>query len=185
MTSLKTNLLILAVLALGLSACSDKSKPNIEIIQDFMESPALKAQEYDESAPDHRGMRTPPSHTVPIGFEAYKYSGDLAGADKNVNPMAQDFSEEVLMKGQKAYETHCMVCHGMKAEGGESTSVGQMMALKPPTLNSDKVKGWTDGHIYHVITEGQGLMNPYAAHVPQSARWQLVNYIRHLQKNAN
>jgi hypothetical protein len=29
---------------------------------------------------------------------------------------------------------------------------------------------------------GQGVMGPYASHIPQKYRWQVVNYIRHLQK---
>ena len=93
-------------------------------------------------------------------------------------------SVETLMTGQKMFETHCMVCHGMNGGGGENTSVGQMMALKPPALTSAKILGWNDAQIYHVITQGQGVMGPYASHVPQKFRWQLVQYVRHLQKQA-
>jgi hypothetical protein len=55
--------------------------------------------------------------------------------------------------------------------------------LKIPALNTDKIKGWTDGEIYHVITQGQGVMGGYKSHIPQAYRWQVVNYIRYLQKN--
>lgn len=171
------------LVAATLVGCGGGDKPNIELIQDFMESPALKAQEADETAPNGIGNRVPPSNTVPVGFKPYAHKGDLAGADKMINPFADSTDSAVVMKGQKVYETHCMVCHGQKGKGDGPVSV--KMALKPPSVLSDKVKGWTDGHIYHVITEGQGLMNPYAAHVPQDVRWQLVNYIRFLQKNSN
>jgi len=60
--------------------------------------------------------------------------------------------------------------------------VGTKMAKVPPPLISDKIKGWSDGGIYHVITMGQGTMGPYASHIPQQYRWQVVNYIRQLQK---
>jgi hypothetical protein len=70
----------------------------------------------------------------------------------------------------------------MNGEGSEKATVAQLMALKPPPMVSDKIKGWTDGQIYHVITAGQGVMGPYATHVPAKSRWQVVNYIRHLQK---
>jgi mono/diheme cytochrome c family protein len=164
-----------------LSACSNTLKPNVELIQDMMESPAVKAQEYDESSPDGIGMRVPAENTAPVGFKPYAFKGDVAGADKNINPMAGDFSETVLVKGQKLYFTNCAICHGDTGKG--DGNVASLMMLKPPTLHSDKVKGWTDGHLYHVITEGQGLMGPYAAHIPQKYRWQVVNYIRFLQKN--
>lgn len=173
---------------LALSACGPRgNNPNVEIIQDMMESPAIKAQEYDESSPGHSGMRVPPEHTVPVGFEPYKYGNDAEAASKGLkNPLAGKTDEETMLTGQKYYETNCAVCHGFKGEGGEAAKsvVSAKMALKPPAVVSDKVKGWTDGHLYHVITMGQGVMGPYASHVPQQYRWQVVNYIRFLEKQS-
>ncbi len=85
--------------------------------------------------------------------------------------------------GLKFYSTNCAICHGERGEGGEKLSVGEKMALKPPSLLTEKVNKWTDGQIYHVITVGQGVMGPYASHIPQKYRWQVVNYIRTLQKS--
>ncbi|MBO9665724.1 MAG: cytochrome c [Bdellovibrio sp.] len=172
--------------ALALSSCGPRgNNPNVEIIQDMMESPAIKAQEYDESSPHHSGMRVPPEHTVPEGFEPYRYATDLDGAIKNLkNPLAGKMDDETLVVGQKYYETNCAVCHGYKGEGGVAAKsvVSEKMALKPPALLTDKVKGWPDAHLYHVITVGQGVMGPYASHIPQKYRWQVVNYIRFLEK---
>lgn len=173
--------------ALALSSCGPRgNNPNAELIQDMMESPAIKAQEYDESSPDHRGMRVPPEGTAPVGFEPYRYATDVEGASKMKNPLAGDMDNNTLLVGQKYYETNCAICHGSKGEGGveAKSSVAEKMALKPPAVVSDKVKGWTDGHLYHVITMGQGVMGPYASHVPQKYRWQLVNYIRFLEKQS-
>lgn len=174
---------IAAVLALG--ACSnDKSQPNYELIQDFMESPAIRAQEFDAASANNSGMRIPPENTQPRGFKPYLYGNDVERASReNKNPIAGDNSEEVLLTGGKMYETHCMVCHGMNGEGGANASVAQKMALKPPPLTSDKVKNMSDGQIYHIITKGQGVMGPYESHVLQKHRWQLVNYMRSLRKN--
>ncbi|WP_413587314.1 c-type cytochrome [Bdellovibrio sp. HCB274] len=172
--------------AFALTSCGPRgNKPNVEIIQDMMESPAIKAQEYDETSPHHSGMRVPPEGTVPQGFEPYRYATDLEGAIKNLkNPLAGKMDEETLLVGQKYYETNCAVCHGYKGEGGEAAKsvVSAKMALKPPPMLSDKVKGWPDAHLYHVITVGQGVMGPYASHIPQKYRWQVVNYIRFLEK---
>jgi len=167
-----------------LPSCTDHAKPNVELIQDMMESPAIKAQEYDESSPNHSGMRVPPEGTQPVGFIPYRYAKDIAGAAHNQNPFAGDMSEETLKVGLKYFQTNCAVCHGSHGEGGEKNPVGEKMALKPPQLTSAKINGWTDGQIYHVITMGQGVMGPYASHIPQKYRWQVVNYIRHLQKEA-
>lgn len=180
------NLLILisagAIALTALTSCTDHSQPNVELIQDMMASPTIKPQEYDESSPNHSGMRVPPEGTQPIGFVPYRYATDIAGAAKNKNPLVGDYSEAVLKTGLKYYTTNCMICHGEHGEGGEKASVAAKMALKPPSLLSAKINAWTDGEIYHVISVGQGVMGPYAAHIPQKYRWQVVNYIRTLQK---
>lgn len=176
---------VAGVMAFALTACGPSgNKPNVELIQDMMESPAIKAQEFDAESPAGRGMRVPPEGTSPVGFTPYQYGTDIEAASKQVNPMKGDFDEETLKIGQRYYETNCALCHGFKGEGGEAakSSISAKMALKPPAVVSDKVKGWTDGHLYHVITKGQGVMGAYASHIPQKYRWQVVNYIRFLEK---
>lgn len=171
------SVVLICASALALTACQGGDRPNIELIQDMFESPAIKAQE--------EGMRLPPEGTVPVGFKPYRYATDPAAAARELkNPMAGDDSAKALYVGMKMYETNCAVCHGLKGEGGESAHsvVSAAMALKPPALVSDKVRAMSDGQVYHIITMGQGVMGPYASHVPQNQRWQLVNYIRQLQK---
>lgn len=171
-------LALAAFLAVG---CQGGDQPNIEFIQDMMESPAIKAQEYDESSPGGSGMRLPPENTVPVGFSPYKYAQDFQGAVRDLkNPFGSDFSESVLMMGLKQYETHCAICHGSHGEGGEKLSVSEFMALKPPALTSEKVQKMSDGQLYHIITMGQGVMGGYASHIPQKDRWQVVSFIRSL-----
>ncbi len=176
-------LILLLALAFGISACGGKDLPNVELIQDFMESPSVKAQEYDDFFEDHAGgARVPPEHTVPVGFKPYRAGFDPALAKADRNPYAGDNSDDVLLTGQKFYETNCMVCHGQKGKG--DGTVAALMPNKPPAVVSDKITGWADGQIYQVITMGQGTMGPYASHIPQKYRWQVVNYIRYLQRDS-
>jgi mono/diheme cytochrome c family protein len=175
------NLLLMSLVAISLVACSSKEQPNVELIQDMMQSPSVRSQEYDDFFSDHAGgARVPPANTQPVGFKAYHpgFNPEMAKADKN--PFQGQMSDEVLLTGQKYFETNCTVCHGSKADG--KGSVSEKMPNKPPALTTDKVKGWADGQIYQVITMGQGTMGSYASHIPQKHRWQVVNYIRHLQQ---
>jgi mono/diheme cytochrome c family protein len=172
---------ILGLLVLGLGACTGSgNNTNIELIQDMMESPAVRPQEYEPFFPDHVSERVPPEHTVPVGFKAYKpgFDPNLAKADRN--PFAGQMTDEVLLTGQKYFDTNCMVCHGPQGRGDGPVSL--KMPNKPPALISEKIRGWADGQIYQVITMGQGTMGSYASHIPQKYRWQVVNYIRHLQQ---
>jgi mono/diheme cytochrome c family protein len=174
----------MVLLVAGLVSCGPKgNQPNVEIIQDMMEQQAVKAQKEDNFFKDGISAQTPPEHTQPVGFTPYKYGMDVATAVKeNKNPLAGDMSPELLMVGQKYYNTNCMVCHGQGGKG--DGPVSKKYPLPIPSVISEKVRAWNDANIYHVITMGQGTMGPYASHVPQAVRWQVVNYIRHLQKEA-
>lgn len=167
---------------LALNACGPSgNSPNVELIQDMMEQAAVKPQEHDDTFADGISERVPPANTQPVGFIPYKYSTDVeAAVRENKNPLAGDMSDDVLLTGQNYYNTNCLICHGVKADG--NGPLKPKYPLPIPTLKSDKVKNWPDAHVYHVITVGQGLMGPYASMVPAKYRWQLVNYIRHLQK---
>jgi len=45
------------------------------------------------------------------------------------------------------------------------------------------VKNWSDGSIYHVITNGQNIMPAYDKQIKQDDRWAIVHYIRVLQRS--
>ncbi len=175
-------ILIISVFAMiGLAGCSDKhSEPNIEPVQNMMKAPSMKAQGEDLDAPDKRGMRLPPEGTVPQGWEPYAVD-DFDVANNTVkNPVPA--SKEVLAHGQKLYLTYCSVCHGTLGAG--DGPVAPKMLLTPPSLTSEKIVGWNDGGIYHLITRGRGLMGSYESQVPKpNDRWAIVHYVRHLQQN--
>jgi mono/diheme cytochrome c family protein len=154
---------------------------NVEPIQDMMDQLALKNQDYDPFTGE-AASRLPPEGTVPQGYTPYKYKGNPQAAAANLkNPLAGSQDPEILKLGQKKFETYCMVCHGPKGHGDGPVSV--KMSFKPPALVSDKVKGLPDGGIFHIITDGQGVMSSYAYQlVDERDRWAIVNYIRTLQK---
>jgi mono/diheme cytochrome c family protein len=157
--------------ALVLTGCTH-SEPNFIYMPDMVYSPALKFQK--------EGMMKPVAGTVPRGYGAYPYAkdqGDAAGRDLK-NPFRA--THEVLARGQQMYNTYCIVCHGPNGEG-DGTIIPKFP--RPPSLQSDKVRGWPDGRIYHVITSGQNLMPSYAAQITRGDRWSIIHYIRALQRS--
>lgn len=178
---MKKNLLLLMILSTGFVACTkDHSQPNIEVIQDMMEQDAVKAQRFDDFTESGISSRVPPENTIPVGFKPYRFAKDIDGAIReNKNPFEGSKDPEVLLTGQNYYNTNCMICHG--AQGLGDGTIKKSYPLPIPSLNSEKVRNWKDANIYHVITMGQGMMGPYASHIPAKYRWQVVQYIRHLQ----
>ncbi len=164
-------------LSLTLVSCS-RSDTNVELIQDMMESPAVKTQDYNPKRPGEMANMIPPEGTIPVGFTPYKYKGKADDAENFlVNPIAG----KSLDRGKQLFETYCFVCHGAKGDG--HGPVAAKFQVPVPSLLSDKVKKFKDGRIFHIITDGQGVMSAYATQVKkESDRWAIVNYVRSLQK---
>lgn len=157
-------------------------EPNVDLIQDMMEQSALKPQDFEPGARDTASSRLPPEGTVPVGFKPYAYHLNAEAAAKNLkNPYSGKMDADVLGNGRKKFETYCAVCHGYEGKGDGPVAV--KMALKPPPLISEKIIKLNDGGIFHIITDGQGVMSSYAYQlVDENDRWAIVNYIRSLQK---
>ena len=55
--------------------------------------------------------------------------------------------------------------------------------VKPPSLLTKKVRDYSDGRIFHIITDGQGLMGSYINQLlEEKDRCAVVKYVRSLQK---
>lgn len=190
--NMNAKLLSTALLSVGVAAtvaCTPKAptlskETNVELVQDMMDQPALKAQDYEPSNPTKGSSRLPPTGTVPVGYTPYKYAGNPAeAAAKLKNPYAGNTTAEVLELGRKKFENYCALCHGYTGAG--DGPVAPKMALKPPPVTSDKIIAMADGGIFHIITDGQGVMSSYAQQlVNENDRWAIVNYVRSLQKLA-
>lgn len=88
----------------------------------------------------------------------------------------------MLQRGQVLYTTYCNVCHGPTGDGAGSIVP---KFPQPPPLFSEKVSGWPDGRLFHVITRGQNLMPSYASQLSADERWAVIQYLRVLQRAAH
>jgi len=142
------------------------------------QQPKLKPQKPSALFSDGIGMRPPVAGTVDRGHLPYPFAGHPEEAGKLlVNPLLP--TDSVLARGHAKFLTFCSPCHGNFAEGN-SRLRGQFP--NPPTLHSDKVRSWSDGSIFHVMTEGQNVMPSYASQISEDDRWAIIHYIRVLQR---
>lgn len=157
----------------------DGNKPAYEYFPHMMDTPAIKAQRQDE---DGVAGRVPVPGTIPQGFEPYPYKGmDAATAGPNLhNPLKRN--KATLLRGQKVFNTYCIVCHGPRGEGNGLIVPKFPM---PPSLQSEKIRNWGDGNIFHVISNGQNLMGSYATQIAPQDRWAVIHYVRVLQRSLN
>ncbi|MCU0342688.1 MAG: DUF3341 domain-containing protein [Ignavibacterium sp.] len=146
----------------------------------MMEQDKLNPQHSSELFSDGYGMRTPVEGTVAKGFIPYPYMGETNPTEVLSNPFLP--SKENIELGKGKYFTYCSPCHGDFGDG-DSRLRGQFP--NPPTLHSTRARDFSDGMIYHIITNGQNVMPSYASQITREERWAIVNYVRVLQRAKN
>lgn len=103
---------------------------------------------------------------------APKWADTLTNTKIN-NP---DFSKA----GKKLYQSHCIVCHGEKGKGDGESGFG--LSVPPGDLSDPFTVNESNGSLYWKITYGRKPMLEYSVKLNDTERWQLVAFIREIQK---
>ena len=183
---------ILALAALALTGCSTIQRtPPTEVWPDMKHQARFRAQlnvnAYPELAKifaDGRQSRPLPEGVIARGRmrEENPLSTGMDGK-LYVGKMPIQVTEATLANGQTQFNIYCAPCH-------DRTGLGKgMVALRVPTwqpanLTEDRIVQAADGDIFNVITNGRRTMPPYAFQIPVEQRWQIIAYVRLLQKAA-
>lgn len=137
-------------------------------------------------------MREPAPHTVSRnknGWLPYRLGKDsLAFAAKYLkNPL--DSTAAILSSGKALYDMYCEHCHGPTGAGDGKVAAGvKIDGVQKgnyngvPDYNSATLKTISEGHIFHVITHGKGLMWPHGSQISVEDRWKIAKYVKTLQK---
>lgn len=158
--------------------------PYIEFFNGMAVQPKGKAQSL-YGFPDNRTLlvdRLPPPGTLPMDHKPYDMQGTdeeavQRAAETLVNPLKPTM--DVLERGQKAFNSFCITCHGEQAEG--DGAIVQLFGA-PPSLHTDSARAFKDGRIFHVISRGQNTMPSYGDLLSVEERWAVVHYVRVLQR---
>ncbi len=170
-------ILSLALMSTLTSACYMKhQEPYYVYAPDMHYSVALKAQK-------EGSMRPLPEGVIPRGFRPYEIA-TMDEAKAHLNPVPR--TKDVLEQGQKLFNVYCIVCHGQNGEGNGLVAAQpnwpRPLFPRPPTLQSEKIRDYKDGQIFHIMTLGQNLMPSYAEKLSEDERWAIVHYIRVLYR---
>ncbi len=127
---------------------------------------------------DGFGMRQPVAGTVARGFMPAVFETAEEADGVLANPMRMTMAS--LEHGKVLYDQHCMVCHGALGTGEKMMPA---YGGVPANLHSQRLREVGDGHLYHVITHGKNTMAGYGKDIAPAERWDLVNYLRALQRS--
>ena len=98
------------------------------------------------------------------------------------NPVPADPTS--LERGEVLFNRICAVCHGPAGVGAQANVIEKFPLLIAYNLSGSVVAGFSDGYIYGIMRVGRGLMLPYGHQISHFDRWNIVNYIRVLQRQA-
>ncbi|NJL11576.1 MAG: cytochrome c [Microscillaceae bacterium] len=114
-----------------------------------------------------------------VDVMAYDIPRDDAGrelADKILfNPLP--VNEVVLAEGKVLYERFCTACHGAEGKGDGKVAAKYKGVAN---LTGAAYANHSAGRIFHVITNGKGLMWPHGAQLNPDERWKVVHYVHKL-----
>jgi mono/diheme cytochrome c family protein len=131
---------------------------------------------------DGQSARLPVAGTIPrgeliLGPEELLYTGKVNGAPAEVFPFP--VTREVLDRGRERFNIYCSPCHGMSGDG--DGMIVQRGFRRPPSFHTDTLRNAPAGHFFDVITNGFGVMYPYASRIVPRDRWAIISYVRALQ----
>ena len=102
-------------------------------------------------------------------------------AKKVKNPVAA--TPENLMNAEQLFMDNCLLCHGEKGAGDGPGA--KTIKYKPANFTDPKLQASeSDGTLFWKMTNGRGPMPSWRDTLTDQERWQLVNYIRKLGKDA-
>jgi mono/diheme cytochrome c family protein len=140
------------------------------------------------------------SQWIVRGFAVFAAFGLLAGAGQRIaaqeapkpwvapedarkvkNPLPP--TKENVDAGEQTYMDNCLLCHGEKGKGDGPGAAA--LKVKPANFTDKKMMSEeTDGSLFWKMTQGRGPMPSWKDVLSDTERWQLVDYIRTLSKDA-
>lgn len=90
-------------------------------------------------------------------------------------------TEATIKDGKTLYQSYCTPCHGEKGKGDGPAAAA--LTPKPADHTSAMMLNETDGTLFFKLSEGRTPMPPYKTALNETQRWELIAYIRTLNKN--
>ncbi len=178
----KVSAIIIILIMVGAAGLSAKSAL-FSLLTDMFDQQSIKAQEPGS-------MQNFPVGTVSVDGRVNNDPDDrfswlnkaYFSQNTTQNPISP--TKKSLANGKQKYDTYCKVCHGDRSvfnpEGFADTPVNKRGMIAPalPQVTPE----FTDGYIFSKARHGGAVMPALGYAATVTDRWDIVNYIRLLEK---
>jgi mono/diheme cytochrome c family protein len=121
----------------------------------------------------------PPEGSIPVLGTKVKIDYNTVDI-KNIQP-PYPLDSIAAERGKKLFDVYCSPCHGFNGEA--DTIIAKKMDFNPPPLTSDRVKNeFKDADIFVKMLASDALMPKYRTELDDNEAWDVVAYVRQLQK---
>ena len=179
-------LLILTII-LNWALGTNHSTPNREFLPDMVHAVPYESFGKHPELPNQMVLQPPIEGTIARGQKPLHYQATPKDAERAGKELVSPFSvkdDRQVKRGAQVYANYCQLCHGASGKG--DGPVSQRGMPPPPTLLAGKALKMKDGHVFHIITYGQGdgpgKMASYAGQISPEDRWAVILHLRQLQK---
>jgi len=179
--------LLLGVLALWSvsfqQGCKDLSRSLFHLsyypLRDMRQTVVIDPQRRDPTHEQWYTLIAPDSLAVPsAGRDRWVGMLPYDEAAKNLaNP--QPATEASVVHGDSLFHQFCWTCHGKTLKGDGPVAATFM---PPPDLLAAPTRARADGFLYTYIRHGGAVMPPYGNAVQAHDAWDIINYVRRMQK---
>jgi hypothetical protein len=167
-------------LGIVLAACSPRLT-----WQAMADQPVYRAYDGSQVLTQGQAAQLPPEGSLPRGHlqdDALLFTGLTDdGSPSEVFPF--EITRADLDTGREHYNAFCAPCHDYAGTG--RGIVVERGLSPPPSFHTNDLRQAPAGHLFAVISLGQGNMPSYAEQIGVRERWGVVAYVRALQLSQN
>ncbi len=125
----------------------------------------------------------PPNNNAEYSDEEIAAMAKLGPPPPAIVPMTNPNqpTAESIAQGKDLYENYCTTCHGIDG-GGQGPAAHGITTFPRQLWVWNNAPESADGYLYWFITNGRNEMPPWGVILSESQRWDVINYIKTLEK---
>lgn len=171
-------------LSLGFASCDSgdmRRTPGHIYAPDMTYSRAYETYTSNPNFGDSITSRPPVSGTIARGHAMPDHLVEGDSQLYKAFTTTDRFTADELKEGQRVFNIHCAICHGVELDGNGPLYASGKFAAMPANFKDPKYIKMSVGQMYAAIKYGKNMMGSYASQLDPHQRWLVIAYMKKVQ----